>query len=332
MKSFDLAAVLQLPQLPAYLQRVDEAMHAMLLTNAQPIGAPLQRFLKRPGKKLRASLVLAAALTAEREPSDAVIAGATAIELVHLASLIHDDAIDNASHRHNAQTISSKEGFDWAVLVGDYVLAQANAQAARIDAQAAGLIADTIAVLCEGQALEMSLQYNLERTPDEYEAAVARKTGHLMETACRLGAITGGVAAREHAALQQFGAQFGLAFQVVDDILDFIGDEHALGKTPGTDVHEGIYTLPLLLAFEADAGLRNQFDPQEPMPHDELTKRLLELNSIQDSVARAHHYNRKAMSVLPPHAAYDNLRRLPQNYTEWALNQLADRRYVAAVD
>src|SRR4029077_15224095 len=140
---------------------------------------------------------------------------------------------------------------------GDYLLAQASVLAASLGADVAGLLASTIGELCRGQVLELQYLFDVDRTEDTYLSSIEGKTASLMATASRIGAMVSKVSADTLDALTQFGQHLGMCFQVVDDVLDVTRTEAELGKPTGNDVHEGVYTLPVIYAIASSDDLRS---------------------------------------------------------------------------
>ncbi len=207
------------------------------------------------GKRLRPGLALAAATGGRRPASPDDLQGAVAVELVHLASLYHDDVMDEAAIRRNVETVNARFGNLVAIVAGDFLLARSAEIAAGLGTEIAGLLANTLARLCEGQVTEVRSAFSLNRTEEEYFTTIAGKTAALMSTSCRIGALTGLLERPQVDALTTFGRCFGMAFQIRDDILDVIGTEEEIGKMPGQDLAEGVYTLPVLFALRSeDAG------------------------------------------------------------------------------
>ena len=178
-----------------------------------------------------------------------------AVELVHLASLYHDDVIDEATIRRNVESVNSRFGNLVAIVAGDYLLARSAAIAASLGTEIAALLADTLGRLCQGQVTEVRSAFQIGRSHDDYFAAISGKTAALMATSCRIGALTGGLPAAEVEACTEFGRCFGMVFQIRDDILDITATDGQLQKPAGQDLAEGIYTLPALVALaDPDAG------------------------------------------------------------------------------
>ena len=201
------------------------------------------------GKRLRPVLALAAATSAGRDATREDLLGAVAVELVHLASLYHDDVMDEATMRRNVESVNSRFGNLVAIVAGDFLLARSAEIAAGLGTEIAALLAKTLGDLCQGQVTEVRAAFQVGRTDDDYTQAIAGKTASLMATSCRIGAITAGLPRDQVEALTTFGRTFGMLFQVRDDILDVVGTEEELGKPAGQDLAEGIYTLPVLLAL-----------------------------------------------------------------------------------
>ncbi|HWS47178.1 MAG TPA: polyprenyl synthetase family protein, partial [Acidimicrobiia bacterium] len=186
---------------------------------------------------------------------DAVTGGA-AVELVHLGSLYHDDVIDEAETRRGVPSVNARWSNIVAILAGDFLLAQASSLAASLGADVAALLASTIGELCRGQVLELQHLFDVERSEEAYLSSIEGKTASLMATACRIGGMVSDVSADSLDALTQFGHHLGMCFQVVDDVLDVTRTEAELGKPTGNDVHEGVYTLPVIYALAKSTDLR----------------------------------------------------------------------------
>lgn len=200
------------------------------------------------GKRLRPLLVLAAAYSgsAERERS---IRSGIVVELLHLASLVHDDVMDEATQRHGVTSANARMGNVRAVLAGDYLLARALITACELGAAEGVLAAGTFTRLCDGQAHESAALFDPGRTESAYYGAIEGKTAALFATSCRLGAMAGGLSEETVTALAEYGRYLGLAFQLVDDLLDFTSSSGVMGKPAGHDIAEGVYTLPVLHAL-----------------------------------------------------------------------------------
>jgi len=218
------------------------------------LGEVAGHLLSAGGKRLRPTLTLTAAYAvygvSAPASADAVTGGA-AVELVHLGSLYHDDVIDEAETRRGVPSVNARWSNIVAILAGDYLLAQASSLAASLGADVAALLASTIGELCRGQVLELQYLFDVDRSEDSYLSAIEGKTASLMATACRVGGMVSDVSADTLDALTQFGQHLGMCFQIVDDVLDVTRTEAELGKPVGNDVHEGVYTLPVIYALQS---------------------------------------------------------------------------------
>jgi len=217
------------------------------------------------GKRLRPLLVLATAYagSADRERS---IRSGVVVELLHLASLVHDDVMDEATQRHGVMSANARMGNVRAVLAGDYLLARALAIACELGRTEGALAAKAFTRLCDGQARESATLFDAGRGESVYYAAIEGKTAGLFATSCRLGAMAGGLGEMATAALAEYGLQLGMAFQLVDDLLDFTSTSGAMGKPAGHDVAEGVYTLPVLHALRERPRLAAVLDRARPDP------------------------------------------------------------------
>jgi heptaprenyl diphosphate synthase len=220
------------------------------------------------GKRLRPGLALASATGGTRPAEHDDLQGAVAVELVHLASLYHDDVMDEATMRRTVESVNARWGNLVAIVAGDFLLARSAEIAASLGTEIAGLLAHTLGQLCQGQVAEVRAAFSTERSEDHYFDAIAGKTAALMATSCRIGALTGGLPRSEVDALTTFGRCFGMVFQLRDDVLDVIGTEEDLGKLPGQDLAEGIYTLPVLKALQ-DPGAGPELAPLLGKPLDQ---------------------------------------------------------------
>ena len=184
-----------------------------------------------------------------------MIDAATAVELLHLASLYHDDVLDSARVRRGRPSANALWGNHAAVLGGDVLLAHAYRVAADLGAPELRRFAHTLAALCSGQIAESAAQFDPARDVAHYDASIRGKTAALLATSCWLGASTAGASPQAADALACFGMELGVAFQIVDDVLDLYGHGLQTGKPAGSDLREGVFTLPVLMALQRDPTL-----------------------------------------------------------------------------
>lgn len=231
------------------MDRLETQLRAVVVRGDPFLDEIATHLIDAGGKRLRPALTVAAASLSGRPASEATLLGGVSVELVHLASLYHDDVMDEAPRRRNVPSVNARWGNLLAIVAGDFLLARSAEIAASLGTEIAGLLAATLARLCEGQVAEVKSAYQPGRTEEEYLATIANKTAALISTACRIGALTAGLDEGRTAALTNYGEYCGMVFQIRDDVLDVLGSEQELGKVPGQDLAEGIYTLPVQMAL-----------------------------------------------------------------------------------
>ncbi|MGD0392714.1 MAG: polyprenyl synthetase family protein [Acidimicrobiales bacterium] len=245
----NVVELLGLPALEEHLQRLEPLLVESVVTGDGFLDEVTTHLLAAGGKRLRPVLALATATSGSGRATAEDLLGAVAVELVHLASLYHDDVMDEATVRRNVESVNARFGNLVAIVAGDFLLARSAEIAAGLGTEIAALLAATLGELCQGQVAEVHSAFQVGRSRDSYIDAIAGKTASLMATSCRIGALTGGLPRDEVDAFTLFGRYFGMVFQVRDDILDVVATEAELGKPAGQDLAEGIYTLPVLLAL-----------------------------------------------------------------------------------
>ena len=241
-----------LPCLEGDLRRVEEELLAAAAAPDEFVTELARHLIAVGGKLVRPGFCLASSLVCEAAParsSEAAVRGGASVELVHIGSLYHDDVMDDATTRRSVASVNAQWGNLRAILAGDYLLGRASAMAASLGAEVAGLLAEAITQLCEGQIIELENAYDTGRSEQRYERAVWGKTAALLSISCRIGATVGNVPRTAVEALGEFGFAYGMAFQIVDDILDLVATESQMGKPTGNDLAEGTYTLPVIRAL-----------------------------------------------------------------------------------
>ncbi|NNE74038.1 MAG: polyprenyl synthetase family protein [Acidimicrobiales bacterium] len=310
--------LLAFPNLAAGLSQVEEELRASVRTDDPFLTEVAGHLILAGGKRVRPGFSMAAALAVhvseQPVPIEAVMGG-VACELVHLGSLYHDDVMDEAATRRGADSVNARWNNLRAILAGDYLLARASEIAASLGTEVAGLLANTIARLCEGQVRELQDTYNIDRTEADYLVSIDGKTASLLATSCRIGGIVADLPRDLIDTLTTFGHSYGMAFQVVDDILDITATDEQLGKPAGNDVVEGVFTLPVLRALETEAGPRlrqlltreAEFGGTPPVidlrTRDEARALVRASGAVEASLAVAQEFASQAVAALDPVAA-----------------------------
>lgn len=237
---------------PELMDRVEMRLRAVAASHGDVLGEHAAATIAAGGKRLRPLLVLVAA---GPEPADAdgLVRAAAAVELVHAASLVHDDVLDGAALRRGHPTVVAAAGRGMAVATGDLLFSRAFAElAATGRADAVRLLSDAASALAEGELLQRADAWDVAVSRERYLRRCDLKTGRLFQAACGLGALVGSGSVD---ALADFGRRIGLAFQLLDDVLDVSGPAERTGKHRGTDLLDGTVTLPLILARDRDPAL-----------------------------------------------------------------------------
>ncbi len=270
------------------LVEVETELVKAVQSEARFVTEAARHLMQAGGKRFRPLLVLLAAEAGDPS-ADGVVTAACVVELTHLGSLYHDDVMDEAALRRGADSANARWDNTVAILTGDYLFAKSSELTARLGADAVRIQAETFGRLVEGQILE-TVGPRDDDPLDHYLRVVAGKTGSLIATSARYGARFSGASREVEEALTQYGEMIGSAFQLSDDILDIASESEESGKTPGTDLREGVATLPVLLA-------KRSTDPADA--------RLLELLDADLSDDALH---AEALDLLRKHAAMGEAR------------------------
>lgn len=255
---------------------------------------------------------------------DDVITVAKVVELLHTATLVHDDVLDSASVRRRIPTVNQMAGVEVAVLLGDYIYAKAFHMAVQLpDPTAARWLAETVRVICQGEITQVLHRFDFAWTEARYFTVIAEKTASLYAAACRLGGYysvhsqSGGGTEARLRALEEYGLELGIAFQIVDDCLDLDGDERVVGKSLGTDLSKGKITLPMLYLMQQGPGEAERLRSVLGKAEGEALRRLRSEFPLEHAVAYAMEEAQRriakaqaSLSALPVCPARDALRQI----------------------
>jgi octaprenyl-diphosphate synthase len=300
-----------LDRLLAATQAEMDKVNALILARAEShveMVPQLARYLiEAGGKRLRPMLTVAAALAFER-PSGAQTNYAAAVEFMHNATLLHDDVVDESDMRRGRPAARMIWGNQASVLVGDYLLGQAflmMVETGKLDAL--GVLAKAATIIAEGEVFQLSKAGDLAATPADYDQVIRAKTATLFQAAAEVGAMAGGADEAGRVAMRDYGLELGLAFQLVDDVLDYRGESGAMGKNTGDDLREGKMTLPVILALgdanpgerEIIAGSLGKADASDAALG-QIVAIMNRHNALGRTVDKAHEHVRRARAALAP--------------------------------
>lgn len=307
------------------LERVEEALFEHAASRSPFVTEAARHLLAAGGKRFRPLLVLLAAEAGPRPEADEVLTAASVVEITHVGSLYHDDVMDEAALRRGADSANARWDNLVAILTGDWLFAKSSELTARLGPEAVRIQAETFTRLVEGQILETVEPGPGEDALAHYLEVVAGKTGSLIATSAHYGALFSGAAPEVVAALTEYGELVGTAFQLSDDILDVASETEESGKTPGTDLKEGVPTLPVLLARAstdpADDRLKQLLDPKvsDLAADDALHAEALRLLRAHPAMQEA-----RAYVVARAEEAKKLLIALPEGSVRTALEAFAD--------
>jgi len=232
-----------------HMEQVACLLDARLAGVREPLRSALCRSLGA-GKQLRPALVILVGQLLGAAPTP-LTALAAAVDMLHTATLIHDDLVDGAALRRGRETIHTRWSVGAAVLAGDYMLAEATSLIAQLAHPSVfAVFSDLLCRMCSGEITNLFLSAGERYSPESYYRGIEAKTALLFAAAAEMAALLAGADAPQATALRCFGREFGMAYQIVDDVLDLIGDEARLGKPVGSDLRRGVITLPVLVYLE----------------------------------------------------------------------------------
>ncbi|MCT4618146.1 MAG: polyprenyl synthetase family protein [Marinisporobacter sp.] len=239
------AKSLKIKELPG-MELVEKELYKILEGSHENTYNICKRLINSGGKRIRPALVLCVGQCFDNVKEEAIYAAA-ACECIHMASLVHDDIIDESTMRRGMSTVNHQKGNHTAVLLGDYLFAKAFEILSRHRLiRSMEVIVDAISKMCDGEIFQGENLFNLEQTKEDYYQRIYQKTGVLIAACTQVGAITADANEEQIRAFRIYGENLGYAYQIIDDLLDFTGDEKILGKPVGSDLREGNITLPIL--------------------------------------------------------------------------------------
>ncbi|MGH6760420.1 MAG: polyprenyl synthetase family protein [Phyllobacterium sp.] len=289
------------------MSRVNALILSKAGSDVEMIPEVANHLISSGGKRLRPMITLASATMFGYE-GDSHVKLATSVEFMHTATLLHDDVVDESDLRRGKSTARMIWGNQASVLVGDFLLGQAFKMMVDVGSlEALDVLATSASVIAEGEVMQLAAAKNLETTEDEYLAVIKAKTAALFSAAAEVGPIIAAASRAERLALRSYGLNLGLAFQLVDDALDYGGNAQDLGKNTGDDFREGKITLPVVLAYRRGTAEERQFWKsalEEGASDDAALERarglMTRYGAISDTIQRAMHFGDIARDALAP--------------------------------
>jgi geranylgeranyl pyrophosphate synthase len=295
------------------LKNVEQSLEDIAGAEFSLLAQLLAYTLKTGGKRVRPVLTLLSGKFYVYEPS-LLVPMAAAIELLHTATLVHDDIVDNSPVRRGKPTVSRTWGQNSALLLGDYLFAKAGSLVAGTgNLRAINLFSQTLMTISSGELRQTGVTFDTAKLHDYYFAWIAAKTACLFSTSTESGAILSQAPEEAIEAIRDYGRNLGMAFQIVDDVLDFIGEEDELGKPVGSDLREGTLTLPTILFIESypeDELMKNVIGKKDAEGVSQAVDKIRDSRVIADCLAMASEFcskARRAMEKLPDNSARRSL-------------------------
>jgi geranylgeranyl pyrophosphate synthase len=287
------------------LEIVDREFQTRATSGLEILNAAAAHAMSSPGKRLRTALTLISGKLFTYR-FEKLLPLSIAFEMTHLATLVHDDIIDHAGTRRGIPTVNARYGEPVAILLGDYLFAKtagliADVQDFRIDR----LFSDTVATVCEGTIIELLSARRMDTSEERYLERVNRKTACLIAACCKGGATVGGASDEQIELMSEYGENLGIAFQIIDDVLDYVGSEQTIGKPAGNDLRQGLVTLPLIYALRNEHNGRIEQVQRlltSETPDEDDVKAVVRwvsaTSAIQESLEVAREYAMRAKSLL----------------------------------
>ena len=267
------------------------------------IGRILEHVSQFRGKQIRPALLFLASRLAGAEPTREHVKIAAVVELIHTATLVHDDILDAARLRRNVETVHRRWGERAGVLIGDFIYSRAFNISTEVKGMAR-VLSDTTHTVCEGELLQLENRFRPDMGEQTYLEIIRKKTAILHAVSCQLGGVLGGLDPEQCQRLHGFGLDLGMAFQIVDDCLDYTGSEAETGKSLGTDLRQGKMTLPLIYLMECLS--RDEVDwlngllkhSLEPQAEERIHELVSQHGVMQEAISRADAYVQSAKATL----------------------------------
>lgn len=315
---------MKLPKTYGYLKkdldRIESSLNHVIQADHPVLRNASTELLQAGGKRIRPVFVLLAGQLGDFQ-ADKINKAAVSLELIHMATLVHDDVIDEAELRRGKPTIKHTYGNRVAMYTGDYILARALEEISSIEnPHVHRALSKALVEVVFGEIEQIEDKFNWDQTLRDYLRRIKRKTALLIATSCQLGSILSNLSNRQAKAVYQYGYYIGMSYQIIDDILDFTASSRQLGKPAGNDLLQGNITLPVLYGMQDEKFkqlLMDVFQNPEDVPEEEMSK-VIEMLKSTDAIDRAY-----ALSDLYLKKAIDTLEVLPNSRAKMSLETIA---------
>ena len=305
----DVSAASVLKLIEGEMLLVEDELERQASSNLQVIDYLGRYLLETKGKRVRPALLVLSSRAVGANSGPGMIRLAAVMEMLHTATLVHDDIIDNANVRRNRASLNAKFGNQAAVLMGDWLYMSAfETSLEHRSLEILDVLTRLTRMMTEGELMQLTLIGNTEITENQYFDVLRRKTAYLFSGCCEIGALLAGSSIEQISALRDYGMDLGVAFQLADDSFDFTADERTIGKAAGSDILEGKMTLPLIKLIAADPSARGMLEKVMDNgvytngTRNEIKHRLKDHSILEETREVAREYGeraRKSLEVLP---------------------------------
>jgi heptaprenyl diphosphate synthase component 2 len=285
------------------LRELERRLHETVAADLGPMAKAMEHIVSAGGKRIRPALLILSAKLGDADIDD-VYNAAMGIEFIHTATLIHDDLIDDAETRRGLATIHAMLGVNPAIIVGDYYFGKGANLLSSIEIPLiTRVVSATVMKICMGELQQLTSKRHYEQPVEAYDSKIERKTATMLSAACYCGAIVGRMEEASQRALERYGRDLGMAFQIADDVLDYTATEEQLGKPTGADLRQGTVTLPLMYALDDPSvapSLRSVLarEPLGDADCDQVVALVRSSRGVAKASARAHEFADRARAEL----------------------------------
>ena len=309
------------------IKLVDDLIYKQLgndfLSNA------LKPLVKAKSKRLRPTLMFL--IKKNNKHHGNLVSAAAAFEILHISSLIHDDIMDEAYERRSIKTINKTYGNEQAILAGDYFFTKAYLKLSELDPALSKIMMNSFLKICQGQSLELRDSFNINRTKQSYLKTIKLKTAELFASALEVSARINKYNNKEIELFKEFGINFGLMFQIIDDLGDFFSSSKLLSKPTFNDIKEGNYSYPILIALSIDKQKTVKYLKAKNPNKKEIVNHLIEVGALNESIKLVYKYMDNSLTILDDLSLKNknirDLKTFPKDYLLWSIKSLFLKKY-----